>query len=83
MFFVESTLLQEDMPLQLLAQNCGLHYQTVLSLLTLLASNGNLRHISCTKKIHKYVFQQHLTYQELNAKSLGNFINEILSVFFM
>jgi len=53
--YLESTLFQENDPLHLLAQKCDLQYQTVLSFLSLLPSNGNLRNTSYMKKIHNYI----------------------------
>jgi len=40
-FYLESTLLQENVPLHLLTQKCDLQYQTVSSFQPLFPSNGN------------------------------------------
>jgi len=53
----------------LLAQKCGPQYQTILSLQSLLLSNGNWRNTSYMKKVHNYEFYQHFTYLEQNTFS--------------
>jgi len=53
-FYLELIHTQENVPLHLLAQKRGLQYQTVLSLLPLLPSNGNFRNTIYIKKIHNY-----------------------------
>ena len=49
LFFLESTLPQENVLLNLLAQNYGLQYQTILNFQPPLPLNGNLRNTSYMK----------------------------------
>jgi len=68
-FYPELTPPQENVPWHLLAQKCGPQYQTILSLQSLLLSNGNWRNTSYMKKVHNYEFYQHFTYLEQNTFS--------------
>ena len=54
MLYLELTLLQENVPLNLLAQKYGLQYQTILNFQPPLPLNGNLRNTSYMKKIPNY-----------------------------
>jgi len=53
-FYLELTLPQENVLLNLLAQKYGLQYQTILNFQPLLPLNGNLRNTSYMKKIPNY-----------------------------
>ena len=53
-FYLELTLPQENVLLNLLAQKYGLQYQTILNFPPPLPLNGNLRNTSCMKKIPNY-----------------------------
>ena len=52
--FLPRTLLQENVPLNLLAQKYGLQYQTILNFQPPLPLNGNLRNTSYMKQIPNY-----------------------------
>ena len=68
-FYLQLTLPQENVPLHLLAQKCGLQHQTILSLQPLLLLNGNLRNTSYMKR-----------YTIVNSSNILHILSKILWV---
>ena len=77
--YLEPTLLQENVSIDLLAQKCGLQYQTIKSSITFTFKWKLKTHLlQYMKKIHNYIFKQHFTYQELNVENFGSLVNVIV-----
>ena len=72
-FYLELTLPQENILLNLLAQKHGLQYQTILNFQPPLPLNGNLRNTSYMKKNPNYELQQHFPCPEQNTVYYYNY----------
>ena len=66
-FYLDLTLPQENVLLNLLGQKYGLQYQTILNFQPPLPLNGNLRNTSYMKQIPSYEPSQHFPCPEQNT----------------